>query len=342
MRKLLNTLFVMSEDAYLSLEDANIVLWKNQERAAQLPLLNLENILYFGYRGASPALLGECAKRNIGFCFLKPNGRFLARVCGASHGNVLLRKAQYRLSDQEPFCCTLSKYMITGKIYNARSTLMRYTRDHPMRIDLPKFEEVIANLKSSLRGVQTVNSTEELRGVEGNAAHLYFSIFDDMILTDKKHFFLKERNKRPPLDRMNALLSFVYTLLAHDCASALESVGLDSYVGFMHRDRPGHESLALDLMEELRSVCGDRFVLNLVNNRIVAAKDFDLTESGAVLLNDKGRKTVLEHWQERKRDEIEHPFLKEKIPWGLVPYTQALLLAKYIRQDLDGYPAFLH
>jgi CRISPR-associated protein Cas1 len=158
----------------------------------------------------------------------------------------------------------------------------------------------------------------------------------------KKHFFLKERNKRPPLDRMNALLSFVYTLLAHDCASALESVGLDSYVGFMHRDRPGRESLALDLMEELRSVCGDRFVLNLVNNRIVAAKDFDLTESGAVLLNDKGRKTVLEHWQERKRDEIEHPFLKEKIPWGLVPYTQALLLAKYIRQDLDGYPAFLH
>lgn len=232
MRHLLNTLFVLSEDIYLSLENENIIAWKEKKVAQKIPLLNLENILYFGYKGASPTLLGECAKRKIGFCFLNQNGKFLARVCGASYGNVFLRKEQYRLSDDERHSCEFAKYMLIGKIYNSRTTLMRTLRDHPMSVNQERFREVIGLLKQSVGEVQRAENLEELRGIEGNAAQLYFSIFDDMILADKKSFFFYERNKRPPMDRMNALLSFTYTILAHDCASALESVGLDSYVGF--------------------------------------------------------------------------------------------------------------
>ena len=341
MRHLLNTLFVLSEDIYLSLENENIIAWKEKKVAQKIPLLNLENILYFGYKGASPTLLGECAKRKIGFCFLNQNGKFLARVCGASYGNVFLRKEQYRLSDDERQSCEFAKYMLIGKIYNSRTTLMRTLRDHPMSVNQERFREVIGSLKQSVGEVQRAENLEELRGIEGNAAQLYFSIFDDMILADKKSFFFYERNKRPPMDRMNALLSFTYTILAHDCASALESVGLDSYVGFLHRDRPGRVSLALDLMEELRSMYADRFVLTLINNRIIGAKNFQIMENGAVWLNKDGRKLLLNKWQERKRETVTHPFLGEKILWGLIPYVQALLLAKFIRKDLDGYPAFL-
>lgn len=341
MRHLLNTLFVLSDDIYLSLENENIIAWKGRQLAQKIPLLNLENILYFGYKGASPALLGECAKRKIGFCFLNQNGRFLARVCGASYGNVFLRKEQYRLSDDERKSCEFAKYMLTGKIYNGRITLMRALRDHPLSVDQERFREVIDLLKQSIGEIQKAENLEELRGIEGNAAQLYFSVFDNMILADKKSFFFHERTKRPPMDRMNALLSFTYTILAHDCAVALESVGLDSYVGFLHRDRPGRISLALDLMEELRSMYADRFVLALVNNRVVGAKNFQIMENGAVWLNSDGRKLLLSKWQERKRDMITHPFLEEKILWGLIPYVQSLLLAKFIRKDLDGYPVFL-
>lgn len=341
MRHLLNTLFVTSEDIYLSVENENIVAQREGLIIQRIPLLNLENIFYFGYKGASPALLGACAKRNIGFCFLSPYGRFLARVCGRSHGNVLLRKAQYRLSEQEPEKCKIARYMLTGKICNARTTLMRTLRDHPLSVNQDQFTQTVAMLRTSIRELPKATTLDELRGIEGNAAHLYFSIFDEMILVDKKSFYMKERNKRPPLDRLNALLSFAYTLLAHDCASALETVGLDSYVGFLHSDRPGRESLALDLMEELRSLFADRFIISLINNRVISAKMFNKTESGAVWLNDEGRKLLLKQWQERKREVIMHPFIQEKIPWGLVPYVQSLLLAKYIRNDLDGYPAFI-
>ena len=341
MRQLLNTLFVLSEDSYLSLENENVIVHNGEEKTAVIPLINLENILYFGYKGASPSLLGKCATKNISFCCLTPNGRFLFRIGGKSQGNVLLRREQYRIADDEKRCCQIAKYFITGKIGNARTALMRIARDHALSVDGDAFSKVISALKVSIHSLNSVNTLDEVRGIEGNAAALYFSVFDQMILANKDFFKMNGRTRRPPLDPVNALLSFVYTLLANDCASALEAVGLDAYVGFLHGERPGRESLALDLMEELRSVYADRFVLTLLNNRMLTPKCFNKTESGAVLLSDNGRKTVLQAWQNRKMEKIEHPFIKEKISWGLIPYAQSLLLAKYIRNDLDGYPAFI-
>lgn len=340
MRKLLNTLFVLSEDAYLSLENQNVLIHKD-DKEVRIPLLNLENIIYFGYKGVSPALLGACAKEHIGFCFMTPNGKFLARVCGLSYGNVLLRKLQYRWADSEGKSCLLSRYIITGKISNERSTLMRTLRDHSFSVDVDSFQKVITLLHHLAKEAFQAPSLEELRGIEGHAAHLYFSLFNEMILADKNTFHMENRNRRPPLDPMNALLSFLYTLLAHDCASALEAVGLDSYVGFMHQDRPGRQSLALDLMEEFRSIYVDRLAVTLVNQREITKQNFKRTESGAVLLNNKGKETVLQAWQKKKQGIIRHPFIQEKIPWGLVPYVQALLMAKFIRGDLEGYPAFV-
>lgn len=341
MRHMLNTLFVTAEDLYLSLENENIVVWRKEEKVKNIPLLNLENILYFGYPGASPALLGACCQRHIGFCFLTPQGRFLARVAGQSSGNVLLRKEQYRLSDEADACMQVAHNMIAAKIYNARTTLMRGLRDHPLSVDRELFEQTIRDMAAYAKNAAKAKDMEELRGVEGSAAKAYFSCVDGLILQDKKHFTFEGRSRRPPLDPVNAMLSFVYTILAHDCAAALEAVGLDAYVGFIHRCRPGRESLALDMLEELRSIYADRFVLTLINNRVITYKDFRQEEDGAVLLNDEPRKLLLQKWQERKKDVITHPFLGEKITWGLLPYVQALLLARFIRGDLDGYPAFM-
>lgn len=341
MKKLLNTLFVVSPDTYLALENENVVIYREETVLRRIPLLTLENILYFGYKGASPALMGACAERNIGLCFLKPGGRFLARVCGASYGNVLLRKEQYRISDNPEIACRFARNFIAGKIYNSRSVIKRALRDHPLSVDKEKLEFIANELMHSVRLARVCGDLDELRGIEGNSAKLYFSVFEQLILNDKTTFSFNGRMKRPPGDAVNAMLSFVYVLLAHDCASALESVGLDSYVGFLHADRPGRQSLALDLMEELRSVYADRFILFLINNRMIKANCFDYRENGSVYLNDEGRKTVLAEWQKRKQDSITHPFLNGKILWGLVPYAQALLLARCIRGDLDEYPVFL-
>lgn len=341
MKKLLNTLFVISPDTYLALENENVVIYQGDDVLRRIPLLTLENILYFGYKGASPALMGACGSRNIGLCFLKPGGRFLARVCGASYGNVLLRKEQYRISDNLEASCLFARNFIAGKIYNARSVVRRALRDHPLSVDKEKLELVSSELMHSIRLARVCTDLDELRGIEGNAAKLYFSIFEDLILADKNVFRFNGRVKRPPGDAVNAMLSFVYVLLAHDCASALESVGLDSYVGLLHADRPGRQSLALDLMEELRAVYADRFVLFLINNRMIKENCFDYRENGSVYLNGDGRKIVLSEWQKRKQDSITHPFLNEKMQWGLLPYVQALLLARCIRGDLEEYPAFL-
>jgi CRISP-associated protein Cas1 len=341
LKQLLNTLFVTSQNSFLSLENDNVLVHLEEEKVAKIPLINLENILYFGFKGATPALLGYCADRNISFCSLTPGGKFLFRVVGKSRGNVLLRREQYRLADDPARCCEIAKYMITGKIGNSRSTLMRAVRDHALSLDIDSFTDGILALKVAIQSLKKAESLAMIRGIEGKAAAVYFSLFNQMVLANKDYFTMNGRNKRPPLDPVNAILSFCYTLLAHDCASALESVGLDSYVGFIHSDRPGRESLALDLMEELRSVYADRFVLTLINNRRLTPKHFAITETGAVLLKDVGRKIVLQDWQKRKQEKIEHPFIKEKMAWGLVPYVQALLLAKYIRRDLEGYPAFL-
>ena len=341
MRQLLNTLFVTSEDVYLSLDGENVVANRDGEAVARYPLHTLQSIVSFSYSGASPALMGACAKREIGLAFCTPRGRFLARVSGQMQGNVLLRRTQYRVADDPSESCRVARMMILGKVYNARWSIERTRRDHAMRIDGERIAAVSQQLQGLLPQITAETSLESLRGLEGAGATAYFSILDDMILQGKDTFFFRERSRRPPLDAFNAMLSFAYSLLAHDCASALETVGLDAYVGFLHRDRPGRESLALDLMEELRPCFADRFVLTMVNNRIIKPEDFDFRESGAVFLTDTGRKSFLQKWQERKRETITHPFLEEKLPWGLVPYVQSLLLARYLRGDLDDYPPFL-
>lgn len=341
MRRLLNTLFVTSEDAYLSLDGENVVVNREKEEVARFPLHTLSGIISFSYAGASPALMGACAQRDISLSFCSPRGKFLARTAGVSNGNVLLRRTQYRFADDPAMSCQIARTMLFGKLYNARWSVERTRRDHPMRIDLAQFQNASETLKGLLPDILTATSLEELRGLEGAGASAYFGVLDQMILRNKESFFYHGRNRRPPLDNVNALLSFAYSLLGHDCAGALESVGLDAYVGFLHRDHPGRTSLALDLMEELRPCFADRFVLSLINNRIILPEDFVTSDSGAVSLTEDGRRKFLKRWQERKQEVILHPYLDEKLPWGLVPFVQALLLSRYLRGDLDEYPPFL-
>ena len=341
MKQLLNTLFVTSEDIYLSLDGENVVASRGQQEVARYPLYTLAGILSFSYSGASPALMGACAKRDVALAFCSPRGRFLARIAGESSGNVLLRRTQYRLADDPGPCCRMARSMIFGKIFNARGSIERTRRDHGLRVDADALAQASSQLKELLAQISVETSLDSIRGLEGSGATVYFRVFDQMILGEKSLFFFHSRSRRPPLDPVNALLSFAYGLLTYDCSSALESVGLDSYVGFLHRDRPGRISLALDLMEELRPCMADRFVLTLINNRVVGRSDFDFRENGSVLLSDSGRKKFFKHWQERKKETLTHPYLQEKVPWGLIPYVQALLLARCLRGDLDGYPPFL-
>lgn len=340
MKKLLNTLFVLSEDSYLALENENVVVWQQEERKGQYPLLVLESIVSFSYRGASPALMGACAQRGISLCFLTPNGRFLARVQGDHGGNVLLRRQQYRLADETTACALTARHFILGKVYNSRWVIERTLRDHALRLDGDSLARVSRQLAASLEKIRLCDSLESLRGLEGELSAQYFGVFDQLILNQKDFFSFDVRSRRPPEGAVNSLLSFAYTLLANDCAAALESVGLDSFVGFMHRDRPGRRSLALDLMEELRPVWADRLALTLINTRQIQPCHFRAQPGHVVLLTDEGRKVVLNAWQARKREQITHPYLKEKLPWGLVPYVQSLLLARFLRGDLDAYPPF--
>lgn len=341
MRKLLNMLFITTPDVYLSLKGENIIVTKEEIQLGRLPLHNLEAICTFGYAGASPALMYACAERNISLTFLSSSGRFLARVIGESKGNVVLRKKQYRVSDDEVGSARVARNFIFAKISNQKWILERMTRDYPLRIDVPVFKQISQDLSSTLREIITIEDLESLRGLEGQAATSYFRCFDQMILQQKDSFYFKNRNRRPPTDNVNALLSLSYTLLSNDVAAALENVGLDAYVGFLHRDRPGRASLALDMMEELRGVMADRFVLKLINKKVLTARDFLEKENGAVLLTDDGRKTFIRMWQERKQETLTHPFLNEKINWGLVPHAQAMLLARFLRGDLEEYPPFL-
>ncbi|MGW9530404.1 type I-C CRISPR-associated endonuclease Cas1c [Paenibacillus terrae] len=341
MKKLLNTLFVTLPDTYLSLDGDNIVVKQEEAILARYPLHNLEAVCTFGYAGVSPGLMGACASRNIDLTFMTRTGRFLARVIGESRGNVVLRKEQYRISDDDKRSALVARNMIIGKIYNNKWILERATRDYPLRMDTDRMKKVTASLTGAMQQVREVEDLDILRGLEGAAAVQYNSVFDELILQQKKDFYFHGRNKRPPLDNVNALLSFAYTLLSNDMKSALEAVGLDAYVGFLHRDRPGRASLALDVMEELRGVYADRFVLTLINKKLIHGKGFYRKENGAVIMDDDTRKIVLKAWQERKQEKIIHPYLNEKMSWGLVPYSQALLLARHIRGDLDEYPPFL-
>lgn len=340
MKKLLNTLYITSQDSYLSLDGENVVIFEQDQEIGRIPLHNLEAIVSFGYRGASPALMGGCAGRNISLCFLTPQGRFLARVTGSVRGNVILRKRQYEVSEDSEISLGIARNCILGKVYNSRWILERATRDHSLQVDVEKLKRASGFLQRSLTSIENCADMAQLRGFEGEAASVYFSVFDQLLLQQKKDFRFEGRNKRPPVDNVNALLSFVYTLLTNMVASALETVGLDPYVGFMHTDRPGRVSLALDLMEELRPVLADRFVLTLINRKMVTGKDFSKKEDGAVLLSDKARKNLLVEWQNKKKEVITHPYLGEKVEWGMIPYAQAMLLARYLRGDLDEYPPF--
>lgn len=341
MKKILNTLYIFSQNKYLALDGENIVIKEEGKIVARLPLHNLQAIVTAGYNGVSPGLLGKCAEKQIDVVFLSYSGRFMARLVGKRYGNVFLRRKQYRVADNHYESLEIAKNFIIGKIYNERWVMERGKRDYPLRIDVERIENISENLKNSLEVIEFCENMESLRGIEGEAASTYFSGLDLLILNQKNDFKFIRRNKRPPMDSVNAMLSFAYTLLANDCASALEAVGLDPYVGFMHVDRSGRPSLALDLMEELRSVVADRFVISLINKNMVKSKDFQKKENGAVLMGDKCRSEFIKAWQKSKTVEIKHPYLKEKVQWGMVPYVQALLLARLLRGDLDGYPPFL-
>ena len=341
MRKLLNTLFITTENAYLSLEGETVCVEINRKKAGQFPLHTLESIVCFTSNGATPAFMGACAKSGIHLAFYSPFGKFLCRVVGESQGNVLLRKQQYRVSDDKTASCMIARNLILGKIFNCRWSVDRTLRDHALRIDEGRCRNAIRYLSEAMEKIRKEENLDSLRGLEGECASVYFGIFDELILNQKEVFYFHGRNKRPPLDPTNAMLSFGYTLLVNDCAGALEGVGLDSYVGFLHRDRPGRKSLALDLMEEMRALLVDRFVLTLINNRQIRKEHFQTSGSGAVEFTDAGRRKFITKWQEHKREQITHPYLQEKICWGLLPHVQALLLARCLRDDMDGYPPFL-
>lgn len=338
MRPLLNTLFVTTENAYISKDGLNIVVSVQQKEIFRIPVLNIEQIITFGYIGASPGLMKLCADHNVALTFLSPNGRFICRSQGPTKGNVLLRKAQYTLSDNQDYSLHLCKMFIAGKIQNYRNILQRSIRDNGDNVAI---ESSIASLKRYKELTLRADNINSIRGFEGEAAMCYFSVFSNLILWQKRDFKFIGRNRRPPKDPINTMLSFVYTLICNDVTAALETVGLDPYVGFMHTLRPGRPSLSLDLMEELRAYLGDRLVLSLINRKQITINDFNKQSDEAIILTEKGRKTILTAWQSRKKEQIVHPYLNEKINIGLLPYAQALLLARYIRKDLDDYPVFL-
>ena len=344
MRRLRNTIYVTSEGAWLRKDGANLVVEVDGTERGRAPLHLLEGLVSFGRAGASPALLAACAQFGITVSLLDPNGRFLARVEGPRSGNVVLRRAQFRASEDAASRVSIVRGIVTAKAANQRTMIRRALRDHGERL-LPEVAKTLADAETRLTDVarRTIATTtvDSLRGLEGEAAQVYFSIFDALVRADDPAFRFTGRSRRPPLDRMNALLSFIYAILGHDCRSALEAHGLDPQVGFLHADRPGRASLALDLMEELRPVLADRLALSFVNCRQLGSDDFVMEEAGGVRLTDDARKRVLVAWQERKRDEVRHPFLDETLPFGLVAHAQAQMLARHLRGDLDGYPAFV-
>ncbi|OGR02432.1 MAG: subtype I-C CRISPR-associated endonuclease Cas1 [Deltaproteobacteria bacterium RIFOXYA12_FULL_61_11] len=341
MKKLLNTLFVTTQGAYLAKEGETIQVRVEQETRLQVPIHTLAGVVCFGQVSVSPFLLGMCAEHGVGVSFLSERGRFLARMQGPVSGNVLLRREQYRRADDERQATTLACSFVLGKLANCKTVLLRAVRDHGEKPGSTDLEAAAHRLRASITQVQAADSLERVRGIEGEAALTYFGVFDALITGEKEAFFFRGRNRRPPLDNVNCLLSFVYTLLAHDVASALETVGLDPAVGFLHRDRPGRPGLALDVMEELRPVLADRLVLSLINLGMIKSKGFSASESGGVRMDDDTRKEVLVAYQKRKQEEMVHPFLEEKVPLGMLPFIQALLLARHLRGDVEAYPPFL-
>jgi CRISP-associated protein Cas1 len=341
MKKHLNTLFVTTQGAYLSKEGETIVVNVEKEIRLRVPVHTIGGIVCFGNVGCSPFLMGFCAEHDVAVSFLTENGRFMAGVRGPVSGNVLLRREQYRRADDMEFSARMARYILLGKLANCRNVLGRAVRDHFDKLNVEEVDVASKKIGYSIDNLQSDIPLDGLRGIEGDAAHAYFSAFDHLIVSQKEDFVFRERNRRPPLDRVNCMLSFIYTLVMHDVRSALESVGLDPAVGFLHRDRPGRPGLALDIMEEFRPFLADRLTLSLINLNQIKGKGFQVMESGAVLMDDETRKAVLVAYQTRKQDEITHPFLGEKVTIGILFHIQALLLARFLRGDLDGYPAFI-
>jgi CRISPR-associated protein Cas1 len=340
MKRLLNTIYITTDGAYLHKDGETITISVEGELKTRIPIHGVESIVCMGRAVFSTPFVGFCAEHGVSIAFIDEKGRFLSRMCGPVSGNVLLRRKQYKLADDTNFCTEISKTIISAKIANQRAVLLRAIRDHPEKINLVEMERVTERLKTNLSLLAGERSLDRIRGIEGDSASLYFSVFDSLITAQKESFFMRERNRRPPTDNMNALLSFIYTLLTCDIVSALESVGLDPQVGFLHRDRPGRPSLALDILEEFRPFFADRLALSLVNLHQVQPKGFRTTESGAVIMDDETRRIVLIAYQKRKQETLMHPYINEQIEVGLLPYVQALLLARFLRGDVDGYPAY--
>jgi CRISP-associated protein Cas1 len=341
MKRLLNTLYVTTQGAYLAHEGESVLVRVEHETRLRVPIHTLGSIVCFGQVSCSPPLMGLCGERNVTVSFLSEHGKFLARVQGPVSGNVLLRREQYRRADNKQATAEIARVVVIAKIANCRTVLLRAARERPEDGGTKALTDAAGYLAGILESLREPAALETVRGREGDAARAYFGVFNHFITAQKEDFFFRERSRRPPLDNVNGLLSFIYTLLVHDMSSALEAVGLDPAVGYLHRDRPGRPGLALDLMEEFRPFLADRLVLSLINRQQLRGKGFIRTETGAVLMDDETRKVVLVAYQQRKQEEIQHPFLGENISVGLLPHVQALLLARHLRGDLDGYPPFL-
>lgn len=341
MKKLLNTLYITSQKTYLAKERETVAIHLENRNKVRIPFHTLDGIVCFGNIRLSPYLIGACGDYGISISYLSKYGHFLGRFCGKTSGNVILRRQQYRIADSDENSTIVAKNVVIGKVGNANTVIKRFLRDYPGAETNTRLIEISNRLKSTLKLLKKANTTGEVRGLEGEAAANYFSIFDNLITKQKEDFRFKERSRRPPLNETNALLSFIYTLLYHDLTSACETVGLDPSVGFLHKDRPGRNSLALDLAEEFRSFLADRLVISLINRKQITKNDFFNHANGAVYLKEKSRKIVLEAYQKRKKVQITHPFLGDKMPIGILFYFQALLLCRYIRGDIESYPPFL-
>ena len=341
MQRFLNTLYITTQKSYLHKKGDAIEVIVGDEVKASIPMITLDSIVCFGNISVSPFLLGAAPEHNITISFLSETGRFLARVQGPVAGNVLLRKAQYRVSDDKEKSAQVAKYFILGKVANQKTVLQRAIRDHKDKVDVNRVQAAIISLSKNLEKIEKEIDLDKLRGIEGDSAETYFSVFDELITSQKEGFKFEGRNRRPPLDNVNAMLSYVYTLLYHDMISALEVVGLDPAVGFMHRDRPGRLSLALDLMEEFRAFFADRLVLSLINLNEVAAEQFEKTASGAVIMNEIARKTVINAYQKKKEVVVNHPYVEKRMHLAILFQTQARLFARYLRGDIDGYPVYI-
>lgn len=341
MQRFLNTLYITTQKTYLHKKGESVEVVLDKEVLALIPLITLESIVCFGNIYVSPFLLGACPKYNVTISFLSRTGKFLARVQGPVAGNVLLRKAQYRMSDDKAKSAETARYFITGKLMNQKTVLQRAVRDHKDKLNAEKIQGAIEKLNGSLLKIEQETELDKLRGIEGDFSETYFSVFDELITSQKDNFKFEGRNRRPPLDAVNAMLSYVYTLLYHDMISALECVGLDPAAGFLHRDRPGRLSLALDLVEEFRPFFADRLALSLINRNEIGASQFEKTASGAVIMNDEARKTIITTYQKRKEAVVIHPYVEKRMHLAILFHTQAKLLARYIRGDIDGYPVYI-